>query len=81
MAANLEERVAKLEAEIAVLRSKVESGANGVPEVDGWKKNWGIFNDSPEFEEAMRLGREWRESYRPKTRKTRKAVAKNGRKK
>ena len=33
----------------------------------------GIFANDPAFEEAMRLGREYRESLRPKSRKTKKS--------
>ena len=31
-----------------------------------WKRIVGAFADDPEFDEAMRLGREYRESLRPK---------------
>jgi hypothetical protein len=31
-----------------------------------WKKIAGIFADDPAFEEAMGLGREWRQSFRGK---------------
>jgi hypothetical protein len=30
-----------------------------------WERIVGIFEDDPEFEEAMRLGREYRDSLRP----------------
>jgi hypothetical protein len=62
-ARTLADRVAALEAEVASLRAKVESGKpdNGA----WWKKVWGAFAGDPAFEEAMRLGREYRESQRP----------------
>ena len=62
----LEKRVAALEAEVARLKQKLE----------GNSKSWtdeitGIFANDPAFEEAMRLGREYRESLRPKAKKRR----------
>ena len=38
-----------------------------------WLEEAGKYADDPEYEEAMRLGREYRESLRPKERKTSKA--------
>jgi hypothetical protein len=45
--------------------------------IEGNSKSWtdeivGAFANDPAFEEAMRLGREYRESLRPKPRKRRK---------
>lgn len=62
-AESLEQRLAALEAEVARLREKVEA----IPVEDGrwWNKIAGTFADDPIYEEAMRLGREWRESFRP----------------
>lgn len=61
-AANLEERVARLEAEVAQMKKMpLETTDNG----PWWKKVVGIFADDPTFEEAMRLGREYREAQRP----------------
>jgi hypothetical protein len=68
--ADLEKRVAALEAEIPRLRAIVEGQTS--PKQPGWKKIVGIFEDDPMFEEAMRLGREYRESTRPKPRQRRK---------
>jgi hypothetical protein len=67
---NLAERVTALEAEVARLKAKVE-GAHEKAE-PWWKAIWGTFAGDPAFEEAMRLGREYRESLRPKPRKRRK---------
>jgi hypothetical protein len=61
---DLEKRVTALEDEVAKLKVKLETpGSEGLP---WWKQIAGIFADDPAFEEAMRLGREWRESFRPK---------------
>ena len=61
---SLEERVSALEAELAELKSKLEAEK---PRSDTawWKKIVGVFEGDPEFDEAMRLGREYRESLRP----------------
>jgi hypothetical protein len=61
---DLEKRVAALEAEVAKLKAEsTKSAANQRP---WWEEIAGTFADDPAFEEAMRLGREWRESFRPK---------------
>jgi hypothetical protein len=67
---SLRQRVTALEAEVAALKSKIQ-GACQI------KKDWldvisGSSANDPIYEEAMRLGREWRESFRPKPRKRRK---------
>ncbi len=69
-ASTLEKRVAALEAEVARLRVRVGSG--GQPSRDWLDTIWGSFANDPVYEEAMRLGRKWRESFRPKPLKRRK---------
>jgi hypothetical protein len=58
----LEERVAALEAEVARLKNKLEHQTEST--TPWWKKVAGTFKDNPAFEEAMSLGREYRESQR-----------------
>jgi hypothetical protein len=64
---SLEDRVTALEAEVARLRARIEK--DPTPEVPWWEKWVGAFRGDPHFEEAMKLGRKWRESQRPKARK------------
>jgi hypothetical protein len=64
---SVEDRLAALEAEVASLKEKVEDrAANMVP---WWDRTAGTFANDPIYEEAMRLGREWRESFWPKSRR------------
>jgi hypothetical protein len=63
-AGSLEARVAALEAEVARLKQE-RAGTAGAQE-PWWKEIWGTFKDDPIYAEAMRLGREYRESQRPK---------------
>ncbi len=68
---SLEQRVAALEQEVARLKSKVEGEVgNRVP---WWDKIAGTFANDPIYAEAMRLGRQYRASSRPKSLKSSKA--------
>lgn len=60
--ATLEERVSAVEAEIAELKKSTHGQK---PDAPWWEKIYGTFADSEEYEEAMRLGRQYRESLRP----------------
>ena len=62
---SLEDRVAALEEEVAELKKRLggEQPGDGVP---WWEKIAGTFANDEAYEEAMRLGREYRESLRPK---------------
>jgi hypothetical protein len=61
--AQRERRIQALQEQVARLKAMAE-GIQGPQE---WHKLIGSHADDPEtFEEAMRLGREWRESFRPK---------------
>ncbi len=63
-APSLEERVSALESELAGVKERLNE-ARPQPAGAWWKKLVGIYRDDPEFAEAMRLGREYRESLRP----------------
>jgi hypothetical protein len=67
----VEQRLATLEAEVAQLRSRLEK--LDTPKRSNLDAIWGKFANDPVYEEAMRLGREWRESARPKARGKKKA--------
>ena len=62
---NVEARLAALEAEVEQLKGRLNAGA---PKQPWWETIVGTFKDDPMFEEAMQLGREYRESLRPKPR-------------
>jgi len=67
---SLKDRVVALEAEVARLKAKLEeAGPRSEP---WWEQIAGTFANDPIYEEAMRLGREYRQSLRPKSRKRRK---------
>ena len=59
----LEKRVAALEAELVAIREKIEGAVMFRP---WWERIAGTFAHDPIYEEAMKLGRKYRESQRPK---------------
>ncbi len=62
----IEHRVAALEADMARVKEQLEKC---VPAQKDWLDEiYGAFENDPIFEEAMRLGREYRESLRPNPR-------------
>lgn len=61
----LEHRVAALEAEVIKLKSQMEAMQTTQP---WWEQIAGTFQHDPMYEEAMRLGRQYRQSLRPKKR-------------
>ena len=69
-AESLEDRVTALEKELARLKVRLEPTKNTSP--DWIDKISGSFANDPIYEEALRLGREYRESLRPKPKKRRK---------
>lgn len=62
--AQLEKRVAALEAEIRALKAQV-AGSEQKPR--SWLDLFGKYKDDPAFEEATRLGREWYEEEKRKS--------------
>lgn len=62
MPEQLEERVALLEAEVARLKQKVDNDGTVKP---WWEQIVGTFADNHAYDEAMQLGREYRDSLRP----------------
>lgn len=69
MATELERRVATLEAEVERLKARLDEPPAVAP---WWERISGAFADDPAFEEAMRLGRKYREAQRPKPTGTKK---------
>ncbi|MGH9840549.1 MAG: hypothetical protein ACREEM_17365 [Blastocatellia bacterium] len=63
-ARELELRVAALEAEMDLVKQKLEAEASAAK--PWWQEIYGTFAGDPLYEEAMRLGREYRESLRPR---------------
>jgi hypothetical protein len=61
MPEQLEERVALLEAEIDRLKRMIVNNSAPQP---WWEKITGTFSDNADYDEAMKLGREYRESLR-----------------
>ena len=57
----LEERLTAVEAEVRQLK-QVEKTGKSEDDLPWWEKIRGKFKDDPMYDEAMRLGREWRES-------------------
>ncbi len=57
----LEERVAAVEQELAELKQQTKNEPTRLP---WWEKIAGTFANNPEYDEAMKLGREWRQSQR-----------------
>jgi hypothetical protein len=68
---SLEQRVSILEAEVARLKTRIDSKEKS--KEPWWETIAGTFANDPIYLEAMRLGREYRESLRPKPRKRRKS--------
>jgi hypothetical protein len=60
----LEQRVANLEAEVATLKRKLDKLGRTIP---WWEQIAATFESDPIHEKAMQLGREYRQSLRPKT--------------
>jgi hypothetical protein len=61
MPEQLEERVALLEAEVERLKHQIHKEPASLP---WWEKIAGTFSENAAYDEAMKLGREYRESQR-----------------
>jgi len=61
----LEERVAVVEQELAQLKKQLQVATPASPR-PWWEKIAGTFANSEHYDEAMRFGREYRESQRSK---------------
>ena len=70
----LTRRVEELEREVARLKQERNGSLDDRP---WWERIAGSFKDDPEFDEIVRLGREYRESLRPKPKRKRKAAKKS----
>jgi len=57
MLQTLENRGEELEKQVAELKTRLTS-SNGTKD---WRRTIGLFQNDPDFEEAVRLGREYRE--------------------
>jgi hypothetical protein len=63
MSEHVEERLAILEAEVAQLKQQLAvKTSDNAP---WWNKIVGSFANDPAYDEAMKLGREYRQSLRP----------------
>jgi len=61
---DLEQRLFDLEAEMSSLKRKMAQLENAEP---WWQQITGTFEDDPIYDEAMKRGRQYRESLRPKS--------------
>ena len=68
----LEERVAQLETEVTRLKTHLESRPSSAQ--PWWSRIAGTFADDPAFDEAMELGRAYREAQRPNSSEPRKSA-------
>lgn len=64
-AITLEERVTVIEQELAQLKQQLARDKQQTA-LPWWEQIFGTFANSEAYDEAMRLGREYRESLRPK---------------
>jgi hypothetical protein len=74
-ASNVEKRLQALEAEVAELKQRIAARTDhGASWLDQW---WGAFANDPAFEEAARLGSEWRKRENAKSLRKRPKKRKN----
>jgi hypothetical protein len=64
----LEQRVEQLERELAQIKQQMQptpQPSDQPSELPWWEKIVGVFADDPDFEAAVELGREYRQSLKP----------------
>ncbi len=62
----LEERVTRLENKLQTVEAQLaKQTGNAVPSKRGWRWFVGIYADSPDFDEVVRIGEEWRAADHP----------------
>ena len=61
-AQTIEERLTAVEAELLQLKREKEQNKGQDRIIPWWEQIRGQFKDDPLYDEAMRIGREWRES-------------------
>ena len=67
---NIALRLSEVEAKLEQLTQQMQrQGKENV--LPWWEQRWGVFDNSPDYEKAMELGRKYRESLRPKPAKNR----------
>lgn len=66
MSETIEDRLARVEAELADLKRRVDAGgaATGPKDPYAWRSTVGMSANDPGFEEMVRLGREYRKAQR-----------------
>ncbi len=65
-AETLEERVERLEHKLQEVESRLaEQAKPAMPQKRDWRWFVGIYADSPDFDEVVRIGQEWRNADRP----------------
>ncbi len=69
MGASLEKRLRAVEEAVRRLQAQLETTED--PRTVWWRDQVGRFKDDPGFEEILRLGKQYRESLRPKRKKRR----------
>jgi hypothetical protein len=72
---NVEVRLTAIETELASLKKQVQFNKETNP--DWLDSVWGSFSNDPMYDEAMELGRKYRESLRPKEKATPKRSARS----
>jgi hypothetical protein len=62
MSEKIEKRLERVEAELAALKKRLETG--DIPRAKDWRRTFGTSANDPEFDEIVRLGQEYRKAQR-----------------